>query len=201
MFKAPTGHECKLIAIEGADQLGKTTQTELLGEELCVRKWKATTEKVPYDDGLTKARIYEMLFDGTATQFPIVFQTLQGVNRRHFQLSYLPTLASHYDVIVLDRWSLSTRVYGTASGVPEETTNVILEGLVPPDLTLVLDGEAFPWEGHDAYEGDRTFQERVRRGYQEYCTRWPDSYVKIDANRSRQAVQDDLLFHALRVLR
>ena len=190
-----------LIAIEGADQLGKSTQTELLCEALCVRKHKATVEKIPYEDGVTKKRIYEMLFDGTAPKFPIVFQTMQGLNRRHFQLTYLPTLASHYDVIVLDRWSLSTRVYGAASGVPEETTQVILEDLVPPDLTLVLDGEPFPWEGQDSYEGDRTFQEKVRRGYQEYCARWPESFVKIDANRPREIVHEDLLTHALLALR
>jgi thymidylate kinase len=201
MFKASNGRECTLIAIEGADRVGKATQAKMLEDSLCRNKHKATVEEVPYDDGVTYNRIYEMLRDGSALKFPIVFQTLQGINRRYFQTRFLPTLAGHYDVVVLDRWTTSTRVYGAASGVPEETTDAILEEVVPADLTLVLDRSPLPKADLDSYESNTPFQQAVRQGYLSYCERWPQSFVKIDASGSRETVHDQVLREALRLLR
>ena len=193
MFKAPNGKDCFLVAIEGPDRLGKATQAQMLEDALTKRKHKATVEEIPYDDGVTHPIIYEMLHDGTALQFPIVFQTLHGLNRRYFQKSFLPTLARHYDVVILDRWNLSTRVYGPASNVPNDTTAVILKDIVEPDITLVFDGVGFPKEGLDFYEKDRQLQEMVRRSYLGYCEREPKLFVKIDANRPREDVHENVL--------
>lgn len=201
MFKAPNGKQCTLIAIEGPDRVGKATQAKMLEESLCRLKHRATVEEIPYDDEVSYSRIYEMLRDGSALKFPIVFQTLQGINRRYFQRRFLPTLAGHYDVVILDRWTTSTRVYGAASGVPEETTDMILEGIVEADLTLVFDGKTFPKEGLDSYELNTELQQTAQRGYLSYCDRWPDRFVKINAFGSRVTVHDTILREVLRVLR
>lgn len=201
MFKAPSGKECTLIAIEGPDRTGKATQAQMLEEALCKHNHKATVEEVPYDDGVSYPKIYEMLRDGTALQFPVVFQTFQGINRRYFQRRFLPTLAGHYEVVILDRWNLSTRVYGAASGVSADATDAILKGVVEPDLTLVFDGEPFPKEGLDSYELNTELQQTARRGYLSYCEQWPDRFVKIDAGRPKAMVHHDVLNRVLDHLR
>ena len=187
------GYSCHLIAIEGPDRVGKATQAKMLEAALNERKIKATVEEIPYDEGVTHPEIYRMLKDGTVNQEPVVFQTLQGINRRYFQTKFLPNLASHFDVVVLDRWNLSTYVYGKASGVVEATTAAILKGVVEPDVTLVFDAPPFPKEGLDVWEADNVFQKRVREGYRDWCERDPKQFVKIDAGRPKDEVHQSVL--------
>ena len=191
MFTARNGRQCFLLAIEGPDRVGKATQAQLLAERLMPHK--ATVEALPYDDGVTYPEIYAMLRSGAVDKYPVIFQTLQGTNRRFFQKNFLPTLASHYDVLILDRWNLSTRVYGRASGVSEGATNTILEGIVEPDVTLVFDGKPFPKEGLDVWEANLPFQKRVRELYLEYCAKSPEHFVKIDAERPVEVIQEEVL--------
>jgi dTMP kinase len=201
MYTAPNGNTCHLIALEGADRVGKQTQSKLLEEALNSKGFRATVEEIPYNDGVTHPEIYRMLKDGSVNRATEAFQTLQGVNRRFFQHSYLPNLAGHFDVVVLDRWNLSTRVYGAASGVSEDTTGIILHGIVDPDLVIVLDGKPFPKAGLDVWEADTEFQRTVREGYRNWCERDPQRYVKIDANGTKMQVHEQILERVLGRLR
>ena len=194
MYRSPKGDTCLFVALEGADRLGKSTQGQLLEDALERAKVKAILDKSPYKDGATYGRIYEMLETGEAVRHPLVFQTLYGANRRFFQHLYLPTLAVHFDVVVMDRWSLSSRVYGGAAGVPEADTECLLSGLVEPDLTLVFDGEPFASTGEDdAYEADRGFQARVRASYHRWAQETVPGRVLVNANRGREAIRDEVL--------
>ena len=193
MFTAPNGKSCFLVALEGADRVGKATQSKLLEEGLNANRHKATIEEIPYDDGVTHPEIYRMLKDGTVNLEPAVLQTLHAINRRFFQHSFLPTLAGHFDVVVLDRWNLSTRVYGAASGVSEPVTENLLVGIAEPDVVIVLDGKPFPKEGLDVWEADTEFQRSVRAGYRAWCERDPHRYVKFDANGTKMQVHERIL--------
>lgn len=192
MFKANNGRHCFLVALEGADRIGKATQARLLERGL-LKHYRATVEEIPYNDGVTYPRIYEMLHSGAVERHPVIFQTLQGMNRRYFQTKFLPTLASHYEVLILDRWVLSTRVYGLASGVSEDATNTILEGVLPPDLTFVLDGDSYPKKDLDTWEANLPFQARVRELYLKHCATDPHRFVKIDANRPKEVIHQEML--------
>jgi len=193
MFTAPNGKSCFLVALEGADRLGKATQAQLLEEGLNANGHKATVEEIPYDDDVTHPEIYRMLKDGSVNLEPAVLQTLHAVNRRYFQHSFLPTLARHFDVVVLDRWNLSTRVYGAASGVSEAVTENLLKGIADPDVVIVLDGQPFPKDGLDVWEADTEFQRTVRTGYRAWCERDPHRYVKFDANGTKMQVHEQIL--------
>jgi len=162
--------------------------------------WRTRVVEVPYRDEVTHATIYRMLTDGAAMRFPVVFQTIQAMNRKLFQARVLPEFARFYDVIILDRWNLSTRVYGGADGVPDEVTDEVLSDIVQPDITFVFDGNPFPKEGLDVYEANNAFQEKVREGYRSYCEKFPEMYVKIDANRAPEQVHADILRRTLKVL-
>lgn len=132
-------------------------------------------------------------------QHPVVFQTLQGVNRREMLESYLPTLQKHKDVILLDRWTPSTWVYGSISGVTAEQTEVILDGVPNPDLTIILDGEPFAMDKEaDSYEADGKFQADVRAGYQEWAAK--HGTTLINANRGKDEVASEILAVVLEFL-
>jgi len=200
MYQSPQGNSCHLVVLEGADRLGKSTQAALLEAALEHAQVKAVVDKSPYRDGATYERIYEMLRSGEATRFPVVFQSIYGANRRVFQQTYLPTLASHFDVVVLDRWTLSGRVYGAEAGVADEVTDCIQRGLVEPDLTLLLDGTPFAAPAEDdAYEADQDFQRRLRDRYRAWAQTRPDARI-IDANRSEHTVCQDLVRAILRLM-
>lgn len=192
--------ECTLVALEGADRVGKATQSRMLEAALTAAKLRATVEEIPYRDGLTHTEIYRFLREGSVYKCPEAFQTLQAINRRHFQLRYLPTLMQHFDVVILDRWNLSTRVYGAVDGVSEETTELLLRGLPEVALTVVLDADPWPKKNLDTLEANVEYQTRVRAKYREWCESDPKHYVMVDASRSRVDVHQDILQRIIPVL-
>jgi thymidylate kinase len=193
MFTRRNGSPSYIVAIEGADRVGKATQAKLAVEALNDKLIPATLHEIPHDDAITYPEIYRMLRDGAVRTHPIVFQTLHGINRRFFQSKTLPSLIEDFEIILLDRWTLSTRVYGEADGVSREQTAEILRDIVEPDLTLVLDGPAWPKEGLDVLEADDAYQEKVRSLYRVWCAEHPERIVKIDAGRDRNTIHYDIL--------
>ena len=194
MYQSPHGHSCHVVALEGGDRLGKSTQAKLLENALEQVKIKAILDKSPYKDGVTYERIYEMLESGEAVRHPVVFQTMFGANRRFFQQRFLPTLARHFEVVVLDRWSLSGRIYGGESGVSKADTECLLSGLLEPDLTFVFDGVPFPTEGgDDSYEADTAFQSRVRDRYRRWAEKHPETTVLVDAHGAPQVICEEIV--------
>lgn len=193
MYTAPNGRSCLLISIEGADRTGKATQAAMLQEALNRKGHQSTVEEVPYQDHLTHAMIYRMLRDGGVRKYPKAFQTLHCLNRHNFQTNYLPALARHFEVVVLDRWNLSTLVYGEIDGVSREETEYLLTGISEPDLVFVLDGSAFPKDNLDVLEADTSFQQQVRAKYLEWCEKRPEYFVKIDASRPKSTVHGEIL--------
>jgi thymidylate kinase len=195
-----TGHRCLLVAIEGADMVGKATQSHMLEEALLNAGIKATAEEIPYDEGVTHGIIYEMLRDGVARSSPDAFQVAQCLNRIFFWRNYLPTLAAHHEVLLLDRWTLSTRVYGEAGGASADVTEGLLRHVKDADLNLVIDAPAWPKTGRDVLERDDPFQQRVRYLYHQACVRDPATNVKIDGARPVDDVHRDLLKRVLGLL-
>lgn len=192
MFTSLDGHCCYLVALEGPDRVGKATQSKMLAASLREKGFRAQVAEMPFRDGATYSQIYQMLGDGSVNDEPVVFQTLQAVNRKIFQSRDLQGMARQFDVVVLDRWTMSTRVYGSASGVAPATTALILRGLVEPDVTFVLDGGPFPKNNLDVWEADDEFQQLVRSGYREACEGKEDVVV-IDAKRSKEDVHSKIV--------
>lgn len=189
MYKSPKGDTCLFIALEGGDRLGKSTQARLLESMLERAGVRVIFDKSPYKDDATYERIYEMLETGDAVRHPVVFQATYGANRRFFQQQLLPTLAGHFDVVLMDRWTLSGRVYGSETGVPEKDTECIQKGLVEPDFTVVFDGTPFPAQDNgDSYETDTSFQRRIRDRYRAWAQRTPDKALLVYANRPKKVV-------------
>lgn len=182
----------KLIVIEGPDRVGKATQTNFLSNFLSWRGYKVLTIEVPIRSNFVYHIIYWMLRNGLAKKFPKCFQWLQYFNRQIFQWFSLRKLEKNYDYIIMDRWSLSTVVYGKATGVPSEFTEKLHARLRRPEFTFLLLGPAHKHSAEDVYESDAELQENVRRIYLEWSKEHPAYCKVIDCTQPREVIAEEI---------
>jgi len=178
----------KIIVIEGPDRVGKQTQTHMLKEVFQSYGMLATVVEVPIHSAVTYRIIYWMLRNGLAKKFPKIFQWFQYLNRKVFQEYTLPNLEERYDAIIMDRWSLSTIVYGAAEGVSKDFTLKLAKKLRKPDYTIILHGDAFAHEAEDAYEADGDLQRKVRVEYANWARENSETASLIDCRQNRKLV-------------
>jgi thymidylate kinase len=133
-----------------------------------------------------------MLRNGLAKKFPKLFQVMQFLNRKFFQLFKLPHIEDQYDLIIFDRWSLSTVVYGMASGVPQDFTFKLSTYLRQPAHTFILLGKAFPHEVEDVYEADVDLQAEVRAHYTLWAASNPQSCTVIDCQQDKKKISKQI---------
>lgn len=178
----------KIIVVEGPDRVGKQTQTHLLKEYIESLGFRATIVEVPIRGGLTYHVIYWMLKNGLAKKLPKLFQWFQYLNRKIFEKLRLPKLEQINDFIILDRWSLSTVVYGMAEGLTENFTTSLMKKLRIPNHTIILAGKSYLQEAEDAYESDSDLQRKVTTGYVRWFEKNQDQTTLIDCRLSREEV-------------
>jgi len=182
----------KIIVIEGPDRCGKATQAKLLREKLASFGIMSTIVEVPIRSAVTYRIIYWMLRNGLAKKFPKLFQVLQFLNRKFFQMFDMPSLERQYDIIIFDRWSLSTEVYGGASGVSQKFTAKLSKHLRRPDHTFVFLGMSFPHEAEDVYESDKNLQEDVRIRYSLWAAKNFDVSTVIDCQQNKKKISKQI---------
>lgn len=189
----------KIIAIEGPDRVGKATQTSLLVDHLKSKPpftrfgvmyyTDATSVEVPVK-GFLHSTIYYMLRNGLAKRCPNLFQIVQSLNKFWFQIFHLKHF--NVDYVILDRWKLSTYVYGKATEVHPILLRVFDYLLVEPDVTIILGGSAQVDEARDSYERDSELQRLVRTTYAKIANE-KDKHFVINANQTREAVHNDIV--------
>jgi len=178
----------KIVVIEGADRCGKATQSALLKDYVESKGLRATIVEVPIRSMFTYRIVYWMLRNGLAKKLPKLFQWFQFINRKVFQTFSLPHLEKFNDVIIMDRWSLSTIVYGASEGVSQDFTMKLAKKLKNPDHTIILLGPAFPHEAEDAYEADNLLQGRVRVGYSQWAVNNPETTTLINCRQDKSII-------------
>jgi len=184
--------KANIIVIEGPDRVGKFTQTHLLKETLTRQGFLATVVEVPIRSMVTYPIIYWMLRNGFAKKFPKIFQVLQFLNRKIFQEFSLKHLEENYDFIIMDRWSLSTIVYGSAEGISRNFTITLSNMLRQPDHTIILYGNSYLHEAEDVYEADAELQKIVRFEYSSWAMKHPDTTTLIDCTKSKDVVAKNI---------
>lgn len=183
----------KFIVIEGPDRVGKATQAKLLKEFLESQGKSVLAVEVPLRSNFIYHIIYWMLGNGLAKKLPKHFQWMQYFNRQIFQWTKLPKLEKEYDYIVMDRWSLSTSIYGAATKLPENFTKDLYDRLRDPDYTFVLLGPAHKHEAEDVYEADSELQKTVRELYAEWTEQHPGKSLKIDCRLPKESISGTIV--------
>lgn len=191
----------RLIVVEGADKVGKETQSKMLAHSLSRYGDRVKLTEVPFNDHITYRTIYWMLRNGQAKKLPNAFQTLQFLNKLFFQFTLLAWYMLTNDYVVLDRWKLSSIVYGDATGANGALNRFLNWFLFNPDITVVIHGRSYKRGSSvddDSYEKDSDLQLTVKEAYKEYVTQHVSDHALIDnraekdevARRIRHAVMD-----------
>ncbi len=186
-----------LVALEGIDGCGKSTQARLLATALVERGLEAATFREPGDTeyGRQLRRIFVEGRDISPHEEMRLFLEDRRIDVR---TNIQPALAAG-KVVIMDRYYLSSVVYQGALGVdPREILAANLAIAPPPDITLLLDipvdvarqrirearGTTNTFEGRD-------YLDRVRTLYLSYCD--GTDVVRVDAAVAPATVHEELL--------
>ena len=126
-----------IIVIEGGDQAGKKTQTELLFRALKKRKIKTTTFSFP--DYTTPIGKEIAKYLGGKRKFPPqTIHCLLAANRWE-KLNEIRKAQSKNSVLIMNRYYQSNLVYGLANGMKQKWLENLDAGLPKADLVILLD--------------------------------------------------------------
>ena len=191
---APLGRG-RLIAIEGIDAAGKSTQAGLLADYLGAM--------ATYQFGATAvgAQVRKMLLGDTDVDHRAEALLIAADKAQHLAEIVEPALAAGRDV-VSDRFTASAVAYqGYGHGIDIEALDGLLQFATSgaePDLYLLLDIDPLLAKerlgpGTDRYENAGVvFAERVRNGYLQIAAADPDRWEVIDASPPRPLVHQRL---------
>lgn len=127
-----------LIAIEGIDGAGKTTQAALLRESLVSKHYSVASTREP-TRGHYGQLIRQSTYRGEVAAPEDELDWFMKDRREHVDQVIAPAL-ERGEVVITDRYFLSTVAYQGARGIPYESILLTSEALFPaPDLAVVLE--------------------------------------------------------------
>ena len=190
-----------IVAIEGIDQAGKNTQTEMLADAL--KRQDTTVETFSFPDYATPiGREIRLYLEKKRDFAPQVIHCLLSANRWE-KLDQIRAAASKNRVVLMNRYYHSNLIYGLANGMETEWLEGLDRGLPESDLVLVLDmpaNESFHRKdaGRDRFEGDDSFLKKIRDTYGAVAeTR---GWKVINAARPKEDVHRDIMETLLKAL-
>lgn len=181
------------VVLYGVNNIGKTTQLDLLEERAKAEGLKLFRLKYPvYDLAPTGPQIHAITKGGnpegkSATEL----QELNAQNRFDFQ----PTLEEklrEYDIVLAEMYVGTSVAFGVAQGVPKDYLLQINEGLRTPDVSLLLYGTRFKEAvevGHRFEENDEMMN-RIAVLHDELAKE--SGWTKVNANRDREVITDEI---------
>ena len=192
----------KFITLEGTEGVGKTTNLQLISEEVARAGHAVITTREPGGTPLAE-EIRELLL---AVRQEAVAETTElllmfAARAQHLDMVINPALASG-QWVVCDRFTDATFAYqGGGRGLDRDVIQT-LEGIVQhglqPDLTIYLDvsveiaARRIAERNHDRFEREQVaFFERVRTAYLERASSQPRIRV-VDAGVELAQVQASL---------
>lgn len=185
-----TSNTQKFIVIYGVNNIGKTTQRELLAKQL-LNFGNVLSLKIPvYDLEPTGSRISAYLREGNPEGLTVrEVQKLYAINRFDF---FKETDLSSYDYLLFEDYMATSIAW---AGVDNVSIDEILEmnkGLPEPDLCIYLKGERFMTDVEQFHTNERSDNriEKARNIHDELAERF--GWKVVDANRSVEEVATDV---------
>ena len=199
------------ITFEGLEGCGKSTHIKLLDERLRAEGANVLTLREP---GGTKSgeEMRRLLKHGPEALAPMAELLLMNASRAQLVDRVIQPALIEGKIVLCDRFYDSTTAYqGHGRGLDLQNVQSAIRlavGGLDPDLTLLLQVSLDTSEqrrvnrtGSDRFENsERSFFERVKRGYIELAAAHPGRIQQIDAQRSLKMVQADIWTHASRLL-
>lgn len=200
----------KLIAIEGIDGSGKTTQVEKLVGILQKQDKDVLATKEPWDEGLIGHMIRSEILSGKKKISPYALQYLFVADRTdHLEKFVMPALKVG-KTVVTDRFFWSAIPYGVLDRGEDDynSKQVILAAysilsfyhqFIVPDHTFYLDVSvttAVERMEHKQYKEIYEKKEKLEKilvGYQWLLQEFKNEFIVIDAEKSVNAVTKEIL--------
>ena len=189
------------IAIYGTNNLGKTTQLELL-QERCDKEGKSIhTQKYPiYDLVPTGPLIFGVMKKGNPLKIKAgELQALTAKNRFDYQQTVRDILNGNSNspypssrAIIAEMYTGTGIAFGLGDRVKKEFLLAVNEGLLIPDVSILFDGERFKEsieEGHRYEENDKKTI-RIRKIHQILAKEM--GWHIINANRTREEIHEEI---------
>ena len=183
-----------IIVIEGGDQAGKKTQSELLTKALKARKLK--TKLFSFPDYTTPiGKKIESYLNGKQKFPPQVIHCLLAANRWE-KLNDILAAQEKNSVLIMNRYYHSNLVYGIANGMKPKWLENLDAGLPKSDLVILLDvtqKESFRRQktNRDKFEKNEEFLRKISKIYR--TTAKKKRWKIIDASKSKQEIHDEIL--------
>lgn len=173
---ADLGRGC-LIAFEGPDGLGKSTQLERLREWLTARGFPAETVREPGGTSLGE-QLRMLLLTAEVEPTPLAEALLFAAARAELVAKVVRPHLEAGRVVLMDRYVESSVAYqGYGAEVGSDTVlaiNRIATGGLMPTVTLLFSGQGFSKGPKDRIERrSEAFRERVREGYARLAAEFP----------------------------
>ncbi|HSA98805.1 MAG TPA: dTMP kinase [Candidatus Nitrosotenuis sp.] len=183
-----------IIVIEGSDQAGKKTQSELLAQALKARKLRTKIFSFPdYTTPLGKE--IDSFLHGKRKFPPQVIHCLLAANRWE-KLQEIKKAHSENSVLIMNRYYQSNLVYGVVNNLNLKWLQNLDEGLPKADLVIVLDvsqKESFSRKRskRDKFEKDRKFLEQISKTYRNLAKKL--DWKLVDASRTKEEVHQSIM--------
>ena len=189
------------ICVEGLDGCGKTTQTKLLVRKLRKMGWDAVYTAEPSRGKIGKF-IQKYCLHGEKRTFPIVEALLFAADRfEHVEKEVIPAL-DEGKIVVSDRYVYSSLAYQGAAGLDLKWIEMINGHAIRPDLAIFVDVEPEAvikrLKPKKSVMENLETQRKVRGVYVKFVEK--GELVRIDGNKSKKEVADDILKVVLRFL-
>ena len=183
-----------IIVIEGGDQAGKKTQTELLAKALKARKLKTKVFNFP-DYTTTIGKKIESYLNGKQKFPPQVIHCLLAANRWE-KLDEIKKAISKNSVLIMNRYYQSNLIYGLVNGLPATWLEHLDAGLPKADLVLVLDvnqKESFSRkkQKRDKFEKNKNFSQKISKTYRKIAKE--KKWKLVNASMPKEQVHKSIM--------
>jgi len=189
------------ICVEGLDGCGKTTQTKLLVGKLRKLGYDVVYTAEP-SSGKIGNFIKKYCLLGEKRVSAVVEALLFAADRfEHVKKEVIPAL-NEGKIVVSDRYVYSSLAYQGATGLNLKWIEMINEHAIRPNLAIFVDAEPKVviqrLKPKKSVMENLETQRKVREVYMKFVEK--GELVKIDGNKSKKEVADDVLKVALRFL-
>lgn len=183
-----------IVVIEGSDQAGKKTQTEMLSRALKKRKVKTATFSFP-DYSTPIGKEIAKYLDGNRKFPPQTIHCLLAANRWE-KLNQILQAQAKNSVLIMNRYYQSNLVYGLANGMKQKWLENLDAGLPKADMVILLDvsqKESFhrKKKNRDKFEKNKEFLLQISKIYRK--TAQKKRWKIIDASQSKEVVHEEIL--------
>lgn len=182
------------IVIYGINNLGKSTQAELLVESLEKAGLKARYLKYPiYDLKPTGPQINEVLRGADGQKMSEEeLQAIYTQNRRDYQPQLIKMITEGVNAVAEDYIGTGL-AWGVSKGADLEKLIESNKGLIKPDIEILLDGERFieSKENGHLHESNDELVEKCRANHLQLAARF--NWAVVNANQEIEEVQEQIL--------